>query len=217
MRPDDQASESMPDSAKFFAPQAGTIFQRAAAGMNSATGGSAWTPGLIDVAPSTIENLVRGYGGGPVSFGLDVLNALYARQSLARPEIDLHRLPFLKQLYGVIDEESDRMVGYERLDDATKKAGRMELAGKQGGGDAAREVLREDGLVAGLGEQVKATREKLSELRKAELAVLADTKLSDVEKYARLQRYNLLRRQALQAFNRVYDSAVLATQQRANQ
>jgi len=216
MRPDDQASEAMPDSQKFFAPQAGTIFQKAAAGLNGATGGSAWTPGLVDVAPSTIENVLRGYGGGPVSFGLDVLNAVYARQSLARPEVELHKLPFAKQLYGVIDDETDRLVGHERLDDATKKAGRLELAGKQGGSQAVQEVLREDGKVAGLGDAVQSAREKLSELRKAELVVLADPKLSDVEKYARLQRYNALRRQVLQAFNRAYDASVLATQQQAS-
>jgi len=69
-----------------------------------------------------------------------------------------------------------------------------------------------------LGKDLQDTRKTLSELRKDELEVIADDRLSEAEKFARLQQFNLVRRQALQEFNRVYNLATrLAAEDAAKQ
>lgn len=208
MTPDDPQSRYMPDSTKYFAGQAGTLFQKGAEQLNALSGGSRYEPGLIDMAPASLENLVRGYMGGPASFVLDIGNAVYARQSLERPDLERQRLPFVKQLYGVIDAETDRMVGYERLDKAEQKLARAQQAKKDGNMEALRQMMGDEAPMLALGEEIKLTREGLAKLRKDELSIINSTTLSDGDKLARLRMMNERRRRVLQDFNRAYDQSL---------
>lgn len=179
--------------------------------MNEATGGSRFRPGMVDVAPSTIEHLARSYGGGPVSFGLDIINALYVRQSIARPELDAKRLPFAKQFYGVINAETDRMTGYQRLERAEKIVDPIKRAMNAGDAEEAVAMRDEAGQLAGLGEAVLLTRQRLGEIVKRERATIDSAAMSDSGKYVKLVELAEQRRAALQRFNAAYDRAVDAT------
>jgi len=211
MRPDSRFTRNLPDSSNYFAGQHGTLFQRGASALNQATGGGRFREGLVDVAPSTMEHLARSYGGGPVSFGLDILNALYVRQTIARPELDAKRLPFAKQFIGTIDAETDRMTGYQRLESAEKLIDPIKRAMSAGDGEEARVLHQEAGPVAGLGDAVHQTRQRLGEIIKRERATIDSTTLNDGAKYTQLIELAERRRQALQRFNAAYDRAVLAT------
>ena len=211
MRPDNRFSRHLPDSSGYFAGQHGTLFQRGAGALNEATGGSRYREGLIDVAPSTMEHLARSYGGGPVGFGLDIINALYLRQSIARPELDAKRLPFAKQFIGTIDAETDRMTGYQRLESAEKLIDPIKRAMAAGEGREARALHDEAGPVAGLGDAVAQTRQRLGEIVKRERATIDSQALSDDAKYVKLIDLAEKRRQVLQRFNKAYDRAILAT------
>lgn len=206
--------EKAPDSTKYFAGQAGTIFQRAAAGLNAATGGDAYSSGLLDFTPATLESLTRAYGGGPASFILDTMNAMYVRQSIERPDLDVRRLPFAKQLYGRIDAETDRMLAYERMNTIAEKIDPVERAKKAGNFAAAREYADESGQIAKLGGALKSTRDRLSTLRKQELAIISADHPESV-KYARLQSLEQQRRKVLQDINRAYDAAMRAPERAA--
>lgn len=212
MRPEDRTSQYNPDSSKYFAGQAGTIFQRAAEQLNSITGGDRYQSGLIDIAPSTLEAIARGYGGGPVTFAMDWVNAFYARQSIERTSPRYEALPFAKQLYGVIDAETDRMVGYQRLEEASKIVEPMRRARREGGAlgrEAVDEMRGEFGPMLALGGAIDDARLKLSEVRKRELAIISGPETEAV-KYAKLQEMALRRRQVLQRFNAAYDRAIVA-------
>lgn len=206
--------EKAPDSTKYFAGQAGTIFQRAAAGLNAASGGDAYSSGLLDFTPATLESLTRAYGGGPASFILDTMNAMYVRQSIERPDLDTRRLPFAKQLYGRIDAETDRMLAYERMNTIAEKIDPVERAKKAGNFAAAREYADEFGQIAKLGGALKSTRDRLSTLRKQELAIISTDQPESV-KYARLQSLEQQRRKVLQDINRAYDAAMRAPERAA--
>jgi hypothetical protein len=206
--------EKAPDSTKYFAGQAGTIFQRAAAGLNAASGGDAYSSGLLDFTPATLETLARAYGGGPASFILDTMNAMYVRQSIERPDLDTRRLPFAKQLYGRIDAETDRMLAYERMNTIAEKLDPVERAKKAGNFAAAREYADEAGQIAKLGGALKSTRDRLSTLRKQELAIIAADHPESV-KYARLQSLEQQQRKVLQDINRAYDAAMRAPEREA--
>lgn len=209
MYPDDAHSENLPDSGRYFAGSAGTIFQRSAESMNKVTGGGRYESGLLDIAPASLENLARGYGGGPVSFTLDILNAIYVRQSIKRQDLDARRLPFVKQLYGEIDAESDRVVGTQRMDAARKVIDPIKQAQSDGAPEV-REMMQRAGPIASLGGILAETQAHLSRVRKEELATMGAERLSEAEKFARLQALAQQRRVVLQNFNRVYDEATLA-------
>lgn len=211
MRPDSRFSRNLPDSAGYFSGQHGNLFQRGAANLNEVTGGSRFRSGMVDVAPATIEHLARSYGGGPVSFGLDIINALYVRQAIERPEMDAKRLPFVKQFYGVIDAETDRMTGYHRLEAAEKLIDPIKRAMGAGDADEVRAMREDAGSVAYLGDAVLQTRQRLGEIVKRERATIDSTTLNDSAKYVRLLELAEQRRAALQRFNAAYDRAVDAT------
>lgn len=206
-----QQDENIADSSKFFAGQAGTIFQRAAASLNQATGGNEFKSGMLDFTPATLENLARSYGGGPVSFALDLSNMVYARQSIQRPDIDVRRSPFLKQLYGEIDAETDRQAGFQRLDKihevldpiaAAKSAKKPELAA----------AMREEaGPIGQLGGVLKVINKQLTTMRKQELAIIANDE-SDSQKYAALMELSQRKREVFHRLNRAYDEAMRAPQ-----
>jgi hypothetical protein len=207
--PDDAQSKHAPDSAKSFPGQAGGLYQQAAESLNEATGGSKYRSGFIDVAPGSIEAIVRGYGGGPASFTLDVMNAFYMRLAIERPEVKTTALPFAKQLYGEIDAETDRLMGYERLEKARKIVEPFERAAKDGARDEVAGMRAEFGPMLRLGGAIQATQERLSEIRKRELSVIASETKTDSEKYVALMDMAHKRRLALHKFNEIYDRAIV--------
>ena len=215
--PETRESEPLPNATKVFAGQAGTVFDKAATGLNEVSGGDAFEPGLFDLAPGQIEALVRGYLGGPATFTLDIINSVYARQSLERPELDVKRLPFAKQLYGVIDDETDRMVSYSRMEKVEEKVSRAKAAKDVGDTEAADRMSKEFGEIESLGNTLKRTRELLGKLRKEELAIIRDEKLSDAAKLAQMLELNKSRREVLQGFNRAYNEAMLSQRQRRDE
>jgi hypothetical protein len=160
------------------------------------------------MAPGTIENAARFYGGGVASFTLDTLNAVYARQSIERQDMDTRRLPFVKQLYGVIDDEVDRMAGYERLDKAQSKSVPFDRARSAGDVKDALGMLDKDGKVVGIGSVVLDIKSRLSDLRKAEIQVLGDTNISESQRYVKLLEISAYKRLVLGKFSKSYDELI---------
>lgn len=208
MTPDDPRAEKRPDSENYFSGQAGQPFQRAAAALNRVTGGSKYESGLIDLSPATLENLARGYLGAPMSFGLDVVNAMYARHGIERPELDVKRLPFAKQFYAVIDNETDRMTGYARLDKAETLAEPIRRAKKVGDDIDVERLSDQSGSLAELGRAAQQSRRKLSALSKREREIVEGGQGAG-DKYALLMENAAQKRQVLQDFSRAYDDALL--------
>ena len=207
MYPDDRNSEKGPDSQRYFAGHAGTIFQRTATALNENSGGTKYTSGWLDFTPATLENLARGYGGGPASFALDLMNAVYVRQSIERPDLDVRRLPFMKQAYGVIDAETDRVLAFDRMDEIDKVVGPVEAARKAGDRDIAKMLKAEAGPLYQLGGKLETVRTQLADLRKQELAIIGSNK-SEAEKYARIMAINERKRHVMQRLNAAYNDAM---------
>ena len=209
MYPDDVHNQHMPDSSKYFAAQAGTVFQKGAQALNRASGGTAYTSGALDFTPATLENLVRAYGGGPASFTLDLMNAMYVRQSIQRPDLDVRRLPFIKQLYGRIDAETDRANAYQRIEKVASVVDPIEQAKRDRKPDDARAMLAEAPELYRLGGALKTIRSQLSTLRKEELSIIASDEADSV-KYARLMAVDVKKRQVLQRMNAAFNDAARA-------
>lgn len=207
MYPENVGAENLADASKFFGAQAGTIYQKTAQALNEATGGNAYRGGLIDITPATVEVLVRSYGGGPASFVLDAINAMYARQSIERPDLDVRRLPFIKQVYGLIDAETDRFLAYERMREISSVVDPIEAARRNRDREAAVKMVAENGPIYKLAGAIDRARDKLSQIRKAELTII-DSKLPDSVKYAKLRDLDTKKRVVLQNINAAYDAAM---------
>lgn len=207
MYPDDQHNKDLADAGKYFAGQAGTLFQRAAQGLNEATGGNKYKSGMLDFTPATIENLVRSYGGGPASFALDLMNAVYVRQSIERPDLDVRRLPFIKQMYGRIDSETDRAMAYDRMNKIDAAVAPVNAARAAKDMDLAKSMAIEGGAMYKLGGALKIVREQLGHLRKEELAIISGKDPEPV-KYARLQALDGKKRVILQRLNSAFNDAM---------
>lgn len=207
MYPSGPNTRDAPDSSLYFASDAGTIFQQAAARMNELTGGNGYRGGWIDVTPASLENIARGYGGGPAAFALDMLNAVYARQSIERDSLDVRRLPFVKQLYGQIDAETDRVVSGERMREVREVYAPFERAKRDGKGEVMQQMLAEHGPMIRAGEALKDFDKAMGEFRKQELALIASDQPESV-KYVGLQTLAAKRRGMLQQFNILYSNAL---------
>ncbi|MFG6467518.1 LPD38 domain-containing protein [Roseateles sp. BYS87W] len=202
LHPENAQTRDLPDSSKVFAGQAGTVFDRTAKALNTATGGSKYEKGLIDVSPGALENAVRFYGGGIASFSLDLANAFYARQHLEREEMDAGRLPFARQLLGRINAETDR-IGYDLLKKGEEATQPMEAARKAGDAEAIDAIEQRHGGMAWAGTQVRHVRQRLGELRRRELEVI-ESDATDREKLAELKDIREQVRLALQNWNTSY-------------
>ncbi|MBN8489441.1 MAG: hypothetical protein J0M20_17155 [Burkholderiales bacterium] len=204
LHPESPQTEHLPDSSKVASGQAGNVFDRTAKALNKATGGSEFESGLIDIAPGSLENAARFYGGGIASFSLDLMNAFYARQHLERDKPELQRLPFMRQLLGQINDETDRL-GFDRLRAADAMAQPYEAAAKKGDIDAAERLLQEHGPIAAAGRHVDRVRAQLAKLRQAERAVIEDDTMTDRQKLAELTLIRIQVRDVLNAWNETFD------------
>ncbi len=206
LHPEYPNQRSMPDSEKAFTGQVGTAYHRAARALNAATGGSKYGSGLLDLSPGAIENLVRAYGGGPVTFSLDILNTMYARQSIERPEAELRRAPILRDFYARIDDETDRALAYQRMDLVRSVVEPLQKAIDAGDEKEALALFEKSPGIAGLGDALKLTQKLLSEVRKQEIEILESNE-SDGAKYAKLLVASASRRKILQQLNKEFDKA----------
>ena len=204
LHPELPTEKWMPDSTKYTAAQAGTVWQKTTEKLNEWTGGSKYEQGLIDISPGALENATRFYGGGIATFTLDVLNAFYARQHIDRPVPDLKRLPFAKQLTGTIDDETDRWFGYERMNKADKAIQPWEQASKKGDTGAMERLEGKSGDLVYLGGALRNMRQELSQLRKEERRVIEDDEMTDSKKFAELTQLSSRNREALQRWNALY-------------
>ena len=163
----------------------------------------------LALPPATLENLARGYGGGPASFALDIMNAIYVRQSIERPDLDVRRLPFAKQAYGVIDAETDRVLAFDRMEEIDKAVSPVDAARRAGDREVAKMLKAEAGPLYALGGKLEAVRDQLADLRKQELAIITSDKPEAV-KYARIMAINERKRMVMQRLNAAYNEAMRA-------
>ena len=209
--PDDQRNRNLPDSQKYFPSQAGTIFQKTTSALNEITGGSAYTPGTVDISPGSLEFMTRAITGGMGNFVLDVTNTFYARQSIERTDADIRRTPLVKDFYGTLNNENDGALAYKRMDDAAKVIEPIKKALSDGNYEEARALRDKKPEVYAAADMLDSVRDQLATLKKRDLQIIA-SKEPDAVKYARLQATAAQRREVLQKWNRVYDRVLRASQ-----
>lgn len=207
MYPEGLGADKTPDSEKVFAGQKGGWAHQSARWMNEATGGSQYHEGAISVTPATINNVVRGYGGGVASFIMSV-GDVFATQGVSRDEPEWWRAPFAKQLFGTVDMIQDQGLAYERLQQIDAAAEPLKRAEKAGDKRAAEAIRDDAGAIAGLGKMANQARQRLTEIRKQEIRIIESERMTPAEKNAALRQWDRERQRVYDRVNRSWSRAV---------
>lgn len=207
MYPEGMGYDKQPDSEKVFAGQKGGWAHGAARSLNEVTGGSQYHEGAISVTPATINNLVRGYGGGVATFILSLAD-MTASQGISRDTPDWYRAPFVRQLYGSVDMVQDQSLAYDRLHDIEAATVPLDRAIKAGDRRAAAAIAEDAGGLAKLGPVAREARQQLTNIRKHEVRVIESQKLTDAEKNASLKQWDRERQKVYDRVNRAWARSV---------
>ena len=179
--PEDGWNEHKPDSEKYTARQHDTPWQHWASFVNEATGGNKYEKGWASIPPAVWKNYVRSYVGGPFSFFQGGYDAVV--------EDDITKAPFIRKMYGEMDERSDNSKYYtetkeprlalKRYKDADRD--NSEIADKMYNDPATR-------LLIELGEAEEYYRKELGKITKDEIAVKDDPTMKDDKKKVELKK-----------------------------
>jgi hypothetical protein len=199
--PQRSAWDARPDSERLFLSDAGTAQQRIAQWLNSASGGDRARPGAIDVAPGTIETLVRGATGGLGTFLADVVNTVGQLGDSTAP-VNPSNVPIFKALYGQNDNRTDQARFYENRR-AIEERYKQNLAAMKAGLPVDLSDP-EDRAVMELGETLGLVSRFLSQLRRAEIAVIEADKPDDWKRLER-ERIDAQRTALMRSFNKSFN------------
>ncbi|WP_375212617.1 LPD38 domain-containing protein [Aquabacterium sp.] len=207
MYPEGMGYDKVPDSEKVFAGQKNTWSHGAARWLNQATGGSQYQEGMVSLTPATINNLVRGYGGGVASF-IIALGDVVASKGVQRDDADWSKAPFAKQLYGKVDMAQDQALAYEHMQQIDDAAVPRKRALKAGDRQAADAIVNDVGEIAKLGRVSDHARQQLTKIRKAEIRVIESTTMTDAEKNLSLRQHDQQRQRVYDQVNKAWNDAI---------
>lgn len=197
-------TDTSPDSENVNARQSGGIAHRVARWVNSVTGGDEAEPGLVDVAPGTLEQTWRNLTGGTGMFIGDVL-------TIAAKQIDdqfgggendyfVRDIPIFRKVYGEADGDVDQSLFYERRRQITE-ARTVEKRKAELGRDF---TDRRQVALASMATDGNKFARALSGIRKEMIAVGKDDEMSDSEKKVRLRELKVERDDLTREFNRLF-------------
>lgn len=196
-----KSTGTRPDSESFTPAQAGTPSQKLARWMNSVTGGNEARSGGIDVMPGTLDNAVRLATGGVGVFLRDTFVNMPAK--LVDPEATTRArdVPFLRNVFGQVDENVDRGLYYERINEVMAEA-KVALNEMKMGIDVKYDE-RSRGLQT-LGKVAESYTQLMTGLRKEELRIVDDPDLTADQKKAARREVESRRNEFVRRFNELY-------------
>lgn len=199
--------DQLPDSQQFYDGTEGSVYQRATALANQATGGNEFRPGLIDVNPEKLEHVVEFFGGGALRFLTDTVDAVSFATD-GGPSQPADKLPIVRAFYGKLRDEYQTSRYYENKDKV--EAAAFELKGLEDSGrmEEAAALLDEKPWVYGLSAMAEDMEKKKKFIKELERQIRADDSLTDGERRAQLQEIRVLRGQLVKPFNAAYEEAM---------
>lgn len=203
--PEKSPFDRRPDSERMWVSQQDTVPAKIAKAINELGGGNeakAGKIGNVDIsfAPGTIDTLIRSTTGGLGSFLEQMLTSAGA---LAEEEstIKVSKIPFLNRFYGEIDESANIRVAGERMREVRAIAEEVKAQQKIG---LDPEVTDEETKLLALAGMQESYQKMQSQLRKAEIAIIKDDKMTEPQKKLERQRLTVERDKLATEINREY-------------
>ena len=191
-----------PDSENVNPRQAGSVWHMLARGLNYATGGDEATSGKIDVAPGTIENLVKTATGGTGTFLSDVLVNLPVKMFTPNSEITQRDVPLARNFFGTVDGVNDTSLLYER-----RKAileAKSKLKNYEDMGLDPKKMDSMDFALAYMSQMSNQYSKAMSAIRKEEIELALDSEMPKGDKALKLKQLKKERDELAADFNAAY-------------
>ena len=197
--------DNRPDSERMFTSQEGTVPAKIAKMLNEMGSGNEGKGGTMlgmdtSVTPGTIQTLISATTGGLGSFAEQVGSSVIAMTN-DNKDLKAAKIPFLNKFYGEVDESANIRIASDRA----RKIGQLssEVKAQQEFGIEAALTKEEQKLVDMANDQERFQKE-LSGLRKEEMEIIADEKLTPAEKTLRRRMIQVERDKAASEFNKEF-------------
>jgi hypothetical protein len=198
--PTKSAFDKKPDSERMFTSQQGTVPARIAQALNELTGGNEAKEGAVSVTPGTVQTLISSTTGGLGSFIEQVGSSILAMSGDDK-DIKAAKIPFLNKFYGEVDETAnirtagDRAREIKKVADEVKEQARVGLEPKLD--DDEKRLLN----LAGVADAYNAA---LAQMRKQEIQIIRDPKMTDAQKNLERRQIQVERDKMATEVNREY-------------
>jgi hypothetical protein len=194
-----------PDSSRMFTSQMNTVSEKLAKALNELGGGNEAKAGKIlgvetSVTPGTIQTLISGTTGGLGSFVEQVGSSVVAMTGDEK-DVKASKIPFLNKFYGEVDEDAnirgagDRMREIKKLSDQVKAQQKVGLDP---------ELDKDEKRLISLANMQDAYQKQQTLMRKAEVAIIKDDKMTEAEKTLQRRQIKVERDRLATEVNREY-------------
>lgn len=194
-----------PDSERMYVSQQDTVPARIAKAINELGGGNEAKTGSImgvetSVTPGTIQTLIGATTGGLGNFVEQVGTSVMAMTGDDK-DIKANKVPFVNKFYGEVDETANIRSAAERMAQIRKLSDEVKAQQKVGIDPNLKD--EEQKLLALAGMQEAYSRQQAA-MRKAELEIIKDTKMTDAQKTLERRRLEVERDKLATGVNRAY-------------
>jgi hypothetical protein len=203
--PEKSSFDVRPDSSRMFTSQMNTVSEKIAKALNELGGGNEAKAGKIlgietSVTPGTIQTLISATTGGLGSFVEQVGSSVIAMTGDDK-DLKAAKIPFVNKFYGEVDESAnirgagDRMREIKKLSDEVKAQQKIGLDP---------ELNSEEERLMGLASMQESYQKFQTQLRKAEIAIIKDDKMTEAEKKLQRRQIQVERDRLATEVNREY-------------
>jgi hypothetical protein len=201
--------DKRPDSERMFMSQQGSVSAKIAKTLNELGGGNEAKAGSVlgaetSVTPGTIDTIIRSTTGGLGSFIEQVGTAVISMTGDDK-NLKANKIPFLNKFYGEVDEDANIRSAGERMREVKKVVDEVKEQQRIG---LDPELKDDEQRLNNLASMQASYQRAQSQMRKAEIEIIKDAKMTDAEKRLARQRIQVERDKLATDVNREYLNAV---------
>jgi hypothetical protein len=198
-------NDAMPDSQLMFRGTHGSIYDNIASKLNSATGGSDYEAGFIDVSPETMKYWVKSLLGGTGQFFGDGLNIGKGVLDGVPPQ-DVKDIPVIRRFIREPSISDVRSAFWERKNEADAAVKQFSLAKKARDVDAMQGMLDKNLTLISLSKMSTKIVKLANASRDAAVAIKQDETLSMREKIQKIKELEKEEQEVYDLFINQFDS-----------
>lgn len=170
--------------------------------LNTATGGSQYRSGAVDINPDKMKFWIDYVSGGMGRFVSKSTDAV--AKSLSGIDIPAQQVPFLGKISGQVMPYADQQKMYDRIDELRQYDAEL----KSLRGEDRTAFLKQYGGQISMNGIIRQSESQLKNLRQQRNAVYADTSLSPKQQSERVKAIEVNMKKVVDRFNREYQEKV---------
>lgn len=201
-------NESTPDSQNMWRNTKGSWESKLASGINSATGGSQFHSGFVDISPETIRYWISSIGGGTARFSTDTVNMAYEGIQGVVPE--KRDVPITRSFIQDMGVADSRRMFWDVAKKAKIASEEFHAAIKAGKPNEARSLMQENKALIALAKSVEMLQKVAKAKRDAIEKINLDDKMSLSQKRVQIKFLENGERNLYERFTSNFDKQISA-------